>query len=353
MREAEPDLRAVAERFRKFSREECRGYCRFYEDLSARIADAPDVLTLAAHHRPGHPWANLLFAAVRYLLLRGAKHPLRGAYERAAREGTTSEGASAWEDFRAFCREHAEAIAALVATRRVQTNEVGRCVFLRAGLLAGLGAETSRPIALVDVGSSAGLNLRLDRYGYRYRSASGAETFAGPRDATVVLACEVRGTGSPPTGPLPEIRTRVGIDLAPPDLADPDAVLWLRALVWPDRPDRERRLLDAIDVARRTPADLRTGNAADLLPATLEGLPAGAVACVVHSSVWHQIPAQDRERIDAAIRVAAAKRPLLRVAGESTDGHVTELRVTGPGEGEARLFARAHPHGLWIDWTGT
>jgi hypothetical protein len=345
----EDRLARLADAFRRFSLVECRGYCRFYEDLSLRIADEPAILALCERRLPGQPAPNVLFGAVRRLLLRGDPHPLGRHYARAAREGTAADGTSAWPDFRDFCHAHREEIARLVESRRVQTNEVGRCAaFLVA--LASVIDPPAAPVALLDVGTSAGLNLLLDRYGYRFRLPDGRTLAAGAPDSAVVLDCEVRGGRPPVPSAPPRVVARLGIDLHPVDVRRDDEVLWLRALIWPDRPERERRLLDAVAIARRERLDLREGNAADLLPGAIEDLPKDALVCVLQSAFRHQLTASDRARVEGALRDASRRRPLVRVATESPDGRDFDVVVTAPLSLDERLVGRAHPHGLWLEW---
>ena len=130
---------------------------------------------------------------------------------------------------------------------------------------------------------------------------------------------------------------------------DAQAVDWLRALVWPERPERERRLAAAAEIVRGVRPTLLEGNAADLLPGVLAGLPADVVACVVHSSFWHQVAEADRRRIDDTIASVAERRPLVRVSLESRDGATNDLHL---GLAQERLLARAHPHGLSLEFVG-
>src|SRR5687767_7873946 len=157
---------ALAERFRRFATVECRGSSPLYERLALAIAEDPELLALAAHAPPGQPAPNLLLAAAHWLL-----HGERGAA--AARfygslTETPAPPAGAAPAFRAFCLERADVIRDLLATRRVQTNEVGRCAYLYPafGVIARLAG--GRPLGVIEVGASAGLNLLWDRYGYRY-----------------------------------------------------------------------------------------------------------------------------------------------------------------------------------------
>ena len=49
--------------------------------------------------------------------------------------------------------------------------------------------QVARPLALIEVGASAGLNLLFDRYGYDY----GAGRSAGDPSAPVRFTCALRG----------------------------------------------------------------------------------------------------------------------------------------------------------------
>ena len=338
---------AVAAAFARFGALECRGYCPFYERLSARIAADPDVVALTLDRLSGQPAPNLLFGAVRWLLLRGTDHSLRSHYERVSRDAASASGDVAWPDFRSFCLDRRDAIVEIVRTRRVQTNEVARAAGIRFGVAAALAEFPAIPVTLIEIGCSAGLLLSFDRLAYAYRTGDGQTLATGPADAPVTLECEVRG--AVPTAlrsPVPNVVSRIGIDLHPIDVRDRDAILWLKALVWPDRPDRERHLEAAARGLIPLGVDLRAGNASDLLPTALQGAPDGSVICVFHSSFWHQVSTPDRERIDSAILDASRRQPVARVSCESLDGHANQLRV---GLAQERLIARVHPHGAWIE----
>ena len=119
----------------------------------------------------------LLLAAVHFLLLSGVDHPLAAYYDTVAEVRGRPFDASAGDVvavFTAFCEEHRRELEHVIATRTTQTNEVGRCSALLPGLchIASL-YDQDAPIALLDLGTSAGLNLLFDDYAYTYRSASG------------------------------------------------------------------------------------------------------------------------------------------------------------------------------------
>ncbi len=165
---SERDDRRLADlsaRFRRFAEVEARSYSPLYERLSLAIADDRDLLALAANGGPGQPPPNLFLGAVHYLLMCGVESDLRRFYPSLA--GAGLQHGDPLPDFRRFCRENDAAIVALLRSRRVQTNEVGRsaCLMPAFAHVASLG---NGPIGLVEIGASAGLNLLCDRYFYDY-----------------------------------------------------------------------------------------------------------------------------------------------------------------------------------------
>ncbi|MCX6021060.1 MAG: DUF2332 domain-containing protein, partial [Chloroflexi bacterium] len=149
--------------------------------------------------------------------------------------------------FRAFCLEHRSAIIELIAVKLVQTNEVRRCSYLLPSFAFIQQQAGGRPLALIEVGASAGLNLLFDRYAYQY----GQGPVWGVQDSPVTVACAVQNTAPPLPETMPAVAWRRGIDLNPINATDPDAAHWLRALVWPEHPERAAMLERALAVARR------------------------------------------------------------------------------------------------------
>jgi hypothetical protein len=230
-----------------------------------------------------------------------------------------------------------------------QTNEAARSGVLMAGLLT-LAARFGPRFELLEIGSSAGLNLMIDRY----RFDLGGVT-VGPPDAAIRIAPEWRGP-PPPDGPVRIERVR-GVDIAPIDLNAPGQAERLMAYVWVDQADRLARTARAIALAQANPPMLERGDAADWVEARLaEPQEAGVTRVLMHSVVWQYLPQETQQRIEAAMATAGAaateERPLGRVAYESdrSDGqHVLTVR-RWPGGGATESLALAHPHGTWIEW---
>ncbi len=165
-----------------------------------------------------------------------------------------------WRPLRAWLLEHADAVVAEAAARRTQTNEVGRC-----GPLAFALARLTGPVALIELGASAGLCLAVDRYGYRFRHAGdGSERLLGSGHPRVDVEL---APGLPVPQRMPRVVTRVGVDLDPLDPRRPQDAAWLEALIPPDRPDRLARLRAALTAAlHHPPIPILRGDALATLP---------------------------------------------------------------------------------------
>jgi hypothetical protein len=226
----------LARLFRIFAATQCRGRSAVYERLGERIGadDALLHLLLTAPAQQRRP--SLLFAAVNALLAADPDAELAAYYP--THGGTRSPDAGLWPAFRAFCAGHADELGRLLREGSTQTNEIRRCVALRLGL-GQVHRRWPGPVALAEIGASAGLNLLFDRYDYRLGDRRPAPVpryssseFSGGSDASAVeIGCEVRGAGPGDRvlGAAPEITSRLGVDQQPVDLADPAARAWLEA----------------------------------------------------------------------------------------------------------------------------
>ena len=344
---------AVAERFRRFAAVECRGSSPLYERLAGAVAADPDLCDLARAAPAGQPAPNLFLAAVHFLLRDEPAAPAARFYPSLTDAPAAPEAAAL--AFRAFCLERADAIRGLLATRRVQTNEVGRCAYLLPALGLAARLADGRPLALIEVGASAGLNLLWDRYGYRYGDGASERRWGDPV-SSVRLSCAVRGELGPPLPErAPAIGSRLGVDLDAIDVADPAQARWLEALVWPEHGARLAALRGAIALARREPPRLVSGDGVALLPGLLGAVPAGLAPCVIHTHTLNQLSEAARERFAAALDAHGRGRELFRVGVEWLGGPHPRLELTAWRGGAARhrVLAECDPHGRWLDWRET
>jgi hypothetical protein len=340
--------------WRWWSEEARRGSSPLYARLATAIGEDHELRELAARARTGQPRANMLLAAAHFLLLRGADHPLRRFYPSC---GGSEFDADPFPDFRFFVLQHRDAVVTLISSRVTSTNEVGRSSVLNAGLRV-VATMFGMPLRLIELGPSAGLNLVWDRYGVRYLNGSIVTAEIG-RGAPLVLDCELKGPHLPPSGPAPKVSGRVGLELNPVDLSNPDDRDWLRALIWPEHIDRMARFERAAQLFLREPAEIRAGDGLDLLPEALAEAGANDIVCVYHTIAVYQFGRERREALENMLAAAGLRRPIVRLSLEQLGSGSelpmdTELKMIRYVNGirEEKLLALSHPHGRWLEWRG-
>ena len=314
----------TARAYRRFAALEARGRSPLYESLAEGVAGDGEVLAfLLTLPRPKRQ-PNLLFAAVRHRL------------------GTPA----GWPDFRDRLLAERDAVREVMLARSTQTNEPARCATLLPVL-----AALPQPLALIEVGASAGLCLLPELYGYDYgrnrlmpRQASGG---------TPIFRCDA-GDDVPLPDALPNVAWRAGLDLNPLSASQADDRAWLEALVWPEQTGRLARLRQALDIAagakpRVVSGDLRT----DLARLVAEA-PMGATRVIFHTAVLAYVSdSAEREAFAAeatrladcwiANEVPPALPGLESFSTEAAHGRFL-LSVGG------KPVAWADPHGAGVDW---
>ncbi|MEY9874237.1 hypothetical protein ABH931_003731 [Streptacidiphilus sp. MAP12-33] len=313
-----------------------------YRSLSATVAGNEALIDLAASGRPGQYPTFLFFGAVHHLLLTGVQDPLGAFFPSVVGPGGEVRAAEdAGPALVAFCGRYEAELRTVIAGRLVQTNQVQRSLGLRFGLAAIASELGDRPVHLIEVGASAGLNLRFDRYGYRL----GGRSF-GDAGSPVQLEAELLGEGVlPDLDVLPALASVRGVDLNPVDVRDAEDRAWLKALVWPENHDQRLLLSAALDLVAADPPQILGGDAIDVLPALAASLPAGEPRVVFHSATRMHVPADRLAAFDAAIAGLGESGPLWRLSVE--DAPNPDPRPD-PSRGGASLHLRA-PDGTTRD----
>ena len=349
-----------------------------YAALSAAVAARADwaALLAAAPVTQQLPllWLAALQDRVLELVDAGERPPLADWFASAG--GPRAPDAALLAQLDDFIAAHRDALVARIATRTTQTNEIGRCAVLWP-VLQDLAESTGRPIALLDVGCSAGLNLGVDLWRYRYvDDATGATIATTPADRdprAPEIACRVRAGARPRSQGAPEIVERRGIDLRPIAVDDVAEVRWLRACLWPHDAERRARFDAAVAIARRQrwPLDAVT-NAAAAVDHWLDTLPADVTPVVFNSWVLQYFDESLLRRHVDAMRVAVARRGAVWISAEDPTRSRTwwpdkpesaadalpnatswtVARPDGRGGVAWALAATSHAHGRWMLYEG-
>lgn len=315
------DGSGTADRYRLMA-EEVRGASPSYEGLCLGVADDAELLALLDSLPRPKRQPNLLLGAVRYL---GGPVDTRPA-------------------FREFVVTRWDAVRATMLARRTQTNEPGRCATLLPVL-----AALPQPLALLEVGASAGLCLYPDRYSYRY-TASGADHVVG--SAALELPCAVSGPVPLPSV-LPDVAWRAGLDLNPLDVRSEDDMRWLQSLVWPEQTDRLDTLHAAAAVAREDPPRIETGDLTVDLAALAADAPAEATLVIFHTAVLAYVDDAGRAAFAASVAEVAGGRRTVWISNEAPGvlvGTAADDRSRFVLAVDGRSVARTGAHGASLDW---
>ncbi|MGY6709994.1 MAG: DUF2332 domain-containing protein [Rhizobiaceae bacterium] len=317
--------------------------------LLADILDKDTATGRRALAWPGDPGANALAlrlcGAMHALVLAGRDAELAAQYPptRTDESGLRKAAMAALTRHDAFVREFIDSPP--------QTNEIARSAMLLPALLL-VARETSLPLAIGEIGASAGLNLNLDRFHYTYENRHWGDA-ASP----VKLSPQVEGN-PPPLDATLEVVSRAGCDRMPVEISDPSQRLRLKSYLWPDQPHRMERLEAAMVVANAHPFRLTQEDAADFVDRELAGRPDNAAYVLMHSIMWQYLPEATKARIEKTLERhgggATTTAPIAHmrmepVPGES--GHAV-LSLTMWPDGMARRLARVDFHGRWIAWEG-
>ncbi|MDQ0575617.1 hypothetical protein QFZ29_001840 [Agromyces albus] len=312
------------DRYRAFAEVESRGMSATYEGWALGAADDPATLRLIDELPPAKRQPNLVFASARFQGVPAGPYSL----------------------FREWLHAHWVEVRATALTHATQTNEAARCA-LHLPVLARLNG----PLALLEVGASAGLCLYPDRYSYRYTGHPQLDPVDGPSE--VVLDCEA-SADVPIPARLPDVVWRAGIDLNPLDVRRPDDLAWLDALIWPEHDDRRTRLQAAARIAAADPPHIVAGDLNERLAGLAAEAPPDATLVVFHTAVLAYLDEAARAEFVGTVRglpghwVSVEGRTIVPgiAAREDSALNGTEFVLAL----DAEQLAWAQPHGRALRW---
>ena len=310
--------------YRDFGELEARGQSAIYEQWALGVADDPALIALIEELPLQKRQPNLVFACARLL----------GAPE------------SDYRAFRRWLMPHWSAVGSEALARSTQTNEARRCASLVPALSLIPG-----PLALLEVGASAGLCLFPDRYSYSYDSGAPIDPQAGP--SSVLLECATTG-GLPRSNMVPQIAWRAGLDLHPLEVRDADDMHWLETLIWPEQHERRTRLRAAINIAAENPPRIVRGDTSGLAYLAAQA-PDDATLVVITSAVLVYLPFAERMRFVESVRSLDARwislegvRALPTVRAALPDDGGSDGRFVLALDEVPLAFTG--PHGQSLDW---
>ncbi|TFE23066.1 DUF2332 domain-containing protein [Cohnella luojiensis] len=333
----------LSERFRVFAERECKDSSSLYGQLAGNIANDPKLLKLAAYSRPGQPVPNLLLGAVHYLLLGGIEHELAEYY--ASIVGEPRPSSAAINYFRDFCKQYENEIIRILENKLVQTNEVRRCSYLYPSFCY-IHKISQKPLALIEIGTSAGLQLLWDKYSYSYKS----NKKYGNEQSALEITAEIRGDNIPfLLEHSPPVTSRIGVDLHINDLNDPEDFLWLKALIWPEHKERISYFEKAALCLEKQPLELVEEDGVSLLPNIASKITKDSTICVFHTHVANQIPHEAKIKLSEHIQNLGEERDVFHLYNNMWDLDL-HLDYYVDGKGHKETLAVTDGHGRWFQW---
>ncbi|MEB2299543.1 DUF2332 domain-containing protein [Lysinibacillus xylanilyticus] len=337
-------LAKLSRQFRTFAKNECENSSPLYEHLANKIADDEELLKVATFIPQGQPVPNLLLAGVQYLLS-SSKDDLVHFYPSL----TSSPKAinEVFPVFKTFVLSHSEELKTLFQEKLVQTNEIRRCSYLYP-MMTEIYERHQKPLAFIEIGASAGLQLGMDQYNYCYNQ----QLHINNSNNAFVLSSENQGQPLPTSiTNAPVVCKRVGIDLNPIDIHNEKELRWLQALIWPEHQERRLLLNQALPILKELDLQLIKGDAIKLIKDISSGINEDAMLVVYHTHVANQIPMELRLELMEQLKEISLERPLYHCYNNLFDMQLHQDFID-QGEIESkRIMERPDGHARWFKWS--
>lgn len=372
----------LSRHFTEFAIEVCRGRSDVYEQLCLEIASDGVLLELASFKKDSQPASNMILAAVKYLIEESSSASalaLKELYKQAGFQVASGlevriDNQAVFGAFKEFALENQDAIKHILQTRFVQTNEVRRCTGLLPAFNLVFEDGGSKPLALIEIGCSAGLNLLFDKWSYLYTFKDGTMVFLGDQEQeTIVLECDIKSDTTAEIIPaaMPVVQKRIGLDLHPVDLSISDELDWQKALIWPEHNERLERMEKASAIRAKQLLELIEGSVFDILSDFIAKhfpelkkagpesdlnvvpvLPEARTICFFHAYVIQQWTKEERQDfLDLLLQRSYGESfYLISLAFIDERGPLLEISKFHKGAVVTELLAKAEPHGKWLEW---
>ncbi len=337
------DNKVLSQSFFAFAERECKGSSPLYEWLSINISKDYELLEICSNAGEGQPIPNLLFGAVHYLLLKGKNHPLKEFYPSIVNNPKSYR--ESYKFFKDFCFKHRSEIESILKTRLVQTNEVRRCAYLYP-VFCTIYEIVKKPLTLIEIGTSAGLQLLWDQYSYSY----GQNDIYGRFDSRLNITAQIKGENTPILHSTPPpVSARIGIDLNTIHLNDEDEKLWLKSLIWTEHKERLCMFEEATSYIKEVPVSLYDGDGVSMLPKFVDNTSEDSVICIFHTHVANQIPVEKKKQLLQIVEGIGRNRDVFHIYNNIQDRYL-HLDYYLDGVESKNTIATTDGHGRWFEW---
>ncbi|WP_373605002.1 DUF2332 domain-containing protein [Bacillus sp. AFS017336] len=337
----------LKQRFKQFAKYECENSSSLYEYLSLKIAEDEEVLDLCSYAQDGQPVPNLLFGSVHYLLMSGKPHPLKEFYP------SLVDAPKGFKDsylyFQNFCKKFRKEIIHLIQTKMVQTNEVRRCAYLYP-CFSYIYKKVNKPISLIEIGTSAGLQLLWDQYKYSYNLS---EELYGKLTSKVLIQSEVKDKTPAMLSLLdtaPPVVDRYGIDLHINNLSNEEDYLWLKALIWPEHIERRELFEKAVNCMKENEINLIEADGVKIIPEVVKQLSNDSILCIFHTHVANQIPVEGKQSLLQTVEDISKKRDVFHLYNNIWDRKL-HMDYYIDGIKYEKVVGETEGHGKWFEWS--
>lgn len=326
--------------------EDCKDSSPLYEFLCKEIMKDDELLELCFFIQKGQPAPNMLLGAIHHLLLNGKSHPLAQFYSSMTTE--PKEGVESFRLFKDFSRKYRDNIIHLLQTKLVQTNEVRRSAYLYP-TFAHIYSQMKQPLALIEIGTSAGLQLLWDQYRYSY----GTDKSYGNLTSSVHISAQINGDKKPYLPTMsPPVSHRIGVDLHINDVSDREDYLWLLSLIWPEHHERRKLFEQAVQTAQRHKLQLIEGDGIQLLTKIARKIPETSTLCIFHTHVANQLSNDQKHMLIAKIQEIGRERNVFHLYNNMWDADLHLDAIVDRSMSE-QVVGQTNSHGRWFTWNLT
>ena len=308
------------------------------------------MLRLCAFVKDGQPVPNAFLAAIHFFILKNKNAALSKYYPSVTGQKTP---AIPFDLFKSFVLQHQQEIVHLLQHRIVQTNVLTRCNYLLP-VFSNILSEANGPATLIDIGSSAGLNLNFDRYEYYYDN----KKVYG--DSPVKLHCQILAGKAPTITFFNYPLQKIGIDQHPIDLTNADDLTWLQALIWPDQTERFIQLKEALHASNLSDIKLIAGSTVADFKKVIESIDSNAVLILSATHVLYQFTDNLLLEFYTFLDALGQTRDFYFLSAEATGAVQLKYGIANTAvvlttyknrQKHETLIAETNGHGNWIKWT--